>query len=133
MKCSIPRASIIVLVSAVLPLRVCQPDSAPTSPTDPIQPSLVGVHCIGQQATIDPDYHGVGSVVSIAGGYTITGTGGDDVIVGSGGLDSISGLGGTDRICAGTGDDVLIGGAGGDFLDGQGGTDLVDYTASPAG
>ena len=66
-----------------------------------------------------------GSVGTITGSGTITGTAGDDVIIGSDGNDVILGLAGNDKLCGGAGDDTLGGGPGNDQLDGGPGNDTL--------
>ena len=59
-----------------------------------------------------------------AGGFTGTGSAGDNSIAGSGGADSLSGAAGNDTLSGGAGNDTLDGGTGTDLLVGGAGNDV---------
>ncbi|MGE5546974.1 MAG: calcium-binding protein [Solirubrobacterales bacterium] len=66
--------------------------------------------------------------LTIAGGGTASGYGGNDTVTGGTGADSLSGGDGNDKLVGGNGDDRLAGGAGDDKLAGDQGWDTASFT-----
>jgi hypothetical protein len=123
-----------ILPISLLAIWSCTDTATLLTPEARVQASHLVPDCFGRNATIYIGSPGAGTITPDgSGGYTITGTSGDDVIVGGSGNDIINAGDGTDRVCGGDGDDVVSGGDGTNYVDGELGRDVADYSGATAG